>query len=248
MDIFFEIHKDLPREGPGDCQSTRKALSMLKALPAKPLILDIGCGPGMQTLDLARYTSGKVIAVDTHQPFLEQLEKRARAAALSGRITTVNESMFSLPFQEQSFDLIWSEGAIYIMGFEQGLRAWRALLKPGGYAAVTEISWLKPNPPEEVHSYWMVEYPGIRSIDENLKSIGASGYREIGHFSLPSSSWWTDYYNPIEARLPSLREKYRGNAEASTVLDAEQKEIDIFRKYSDWYGYVFYVMQIGDQQ
>lgn len=252
MDIFFDIHKDLLREGPGDCESTRKALALLKDLPAKPLILDIGCGPGMQTLDLARYTNGKVIGVDKHQPFLEQLQKRAQAAALSARISTVNQSMFELEFPEKSFDLLWSEGAIYIIGFEQGLRTWRPLLrnpdpalgKPGGYLAVTEISWLKPNPPEEVHSYWMAEYPCMRSVDENLNSVRATGYHEIGHFALPPSSWWTDYYTPIEARLPRLREKYHGNAEAEALLDATQKECDLYRKFSDWYGYVFYVMQV----
>jgi ubiquinone/menaquinone biosynthesis C-methylase UbiE len=252
MDIFFDIHKDLPREGPGDSASTRKALSLLKTLPSNPLILDIGCGPGMQTLDLARSTSGKIVAVDNHQPFLDQLQKRAQAEGLAERISVVNQSMFELQFPEKSFDLLWSEGAIYIIGFEQGLRTWRQLLrspdpvsgKPGGCAAVTEISWLKPNPPEEVHSYWMAEYPGMRSIDENLQSIRSAGYREISHFTLPPSSWWTDYYNPIEARLPMLREKYHGNTEANNWLDATQKECDIYRRYSDRYGYVFYVMQV----
>jgi SAM-dependent methyltransferase len=255
MDIFFEIHKDLPREGPGDSVSTRKALSLLKDLPSNPLILDIGCGPGMQTLDLARYTKGKIIAVDNHQPFLEQLHQRALAEGLTGHISTANQSMFELKFPEKSFDLIWCEGAIYIIGFEQGLRAWRPLLRgpnpasgnPGGHVAVTEISWLKPNPPEEVLSYWTAEYPGMRGIDENLRSLRVAGYRELGHFALPPSSWWTDYYTPIEARLPGLREKYCGNPEAKAMLDATQKECDIHRKYSDWYGYVFYLMQIDDQ-
>jgi hypothetical protein len=190
--------------------------------------------------------------VDNHQPFLEQLQKRAKAAALSAQITTANESMFALPFPEHSFDLLWSEGAIYIIGFEQGLRTWRPLLhspnpvlgKHGGYLAVTEISWLKPNPPGEVYAYWMANYPGMRSIDENLKTVQTAGYREIGHFTLPPSSWWTDYYYPIEARLPMLREKYCGHTEAIAVLDETQKEIDIYRKYCDWYGYIFYVMQV----
>lgn len=246
MDIFFDIHKDLPREGPGDSASTLRAFSLLKDLPPSPPILDIGCGPGMQTLDLARATDGKIIAVDTHQPFLDQLQQRAQAEGLAGRISMLNQSMFALEFEKQSFDLLWSEGAIYIIGFETGLRAWRPLIKPGGYVAVTEISWLKPNPPEEVYSYWTAEYPGMRGVAENLKSVRAAGYRVIDHFTLPPSSWWTDYYTPIEARLPGLREKYQGNAEAKEWLDATQKECDIYRKYSDWYGYVFYVMQVDD--
>jgi SAM-dependent methyltransferase len=244
MNIFFEIHKDLPREGPGDSESTRQALEMLTGLPAQPLILDLGCGPGLQTLDLARYTKGKVLAIDTHQPFLDQLQKRAQAAALSARITTANESMFALPFPEKSFDLIWSEGAIYIIGFEAGLRAWKPLLRPGGYLGVTEISWLQPDPPEEIRAYWQAEYPGMRGVAENLATIRAAGYRETGHFTLPASSWWTDYYTPLEARLPRLREKYQGDPEALAQLDAAQEECNLHRKYSDWYGYVFYLMQV----
>ncbi len=244
MDIFFEIHKDLPREGPGDNRSTQKALALMQNLPYHPQILDIGCGPGLQTLELARRTTGKIVAVDTHQPFLDTLQQRAQAAGLSERISLENASMFALTYQPNSFDALWSEGAIYIIGFEKGLREWRPLLKPGGYVAVTEISWLKPNPPQEVLSYWMADYPDMQSIDANLSRLRAAGYREIDHFTLPTSSWWDDYYTPIQARLPMLRQKYQGDAEAKEILNATEKEIAMYQKYSEWYGYVFYVMQV----
>ena len=40
------------------------------------------------------------------------------------------------------------------MGFEAGLRAWEPLLKPGGYIAVTELTWLQPDPPRsEEHTF-----------------------------------------------------------------------------------------------
>ena len=188
MDIFFELHQDLPREGPGDNPSTRKALSLLTELPLQPLILDIGCGPGMQTIELARCTKGKIIAIDTHQPFLDKLKQRAQAEGLSDKITTINMSMFALEFEAKSFDAIWSEGAIYIMGFEQGLRACQPLLKPGGYVAVTEISWLRPQPSGEVQAFWAANCPGMRTVEENLEIVQAAGYRKVGHFVLPSSA------------------------------------------------------------
>jgi len=245
MDIFFELHQDLPREGPGDDASTRRALEMLTDLPPAPMILDVGCGPGMQTLELARSTRGLVTAVDTHQPFLDVLQQNARAAGLQGRITARHMSMFALDFPAQSFDLIWSEGAIYIIGFEAGLRAWRKLLKPQAYLAATELSWLRADPPAELADFWQENYPGMRSIAGNRASIAAAGYREIGLFVLPAESWWENYYTPQEARIALLRERYSQDSQALLLLDESQREINLYRKYADWYGYVFFVMQLA---
>jgi len=62
-DIFFEIHRDLPREGPGRNQYTRKAFRMLPKME-KPHILDVGCGPGGPTMELARVSQGDVIGIE----------------------------------------------------------------------------------------------------------------------------------------------------------------------------------------
>ncbi|MFP4120539.1 MAG: class I SAM-dependent methyltransferase [Coleofasciculus sp.] len=147
MNIFFEIHQNLPREAPGDNASTRKAFSLLTNVPPQPKILDIGCGPGMQTIELAKLTDGQITAVDTHQPFLDELQRRALAEGVSDNINPVNQSMLSLDFVPHIFDILWSEGAIYIMGFETGLKSWRTLLKTGGYLVVSELCWLQQNPP-----------------------------------------------------------------------------------------------------
>jgi SAM-dependent methyltransferase len=143
----------------------------------------------------------------------------------------------------RTFDVIWSEGGIYIIGFASGLRAWRTLLNPGGYIAVTELSWIKPDPPKEILDYWKEQYPGVSSVEENLVKVRAAGYREIGHFAVPESAWWDSYYHPMERRVAELRRKYMGNPDAERVLDNELTEIDMYRRYADWYGYVFYVMQ-----
>jgi ubiquinone/menaquinone biosynthesis C-methylase UbiE len=243
MSIFFDIHCDLPREGPGDDASTGRALSLLTNLPSRPRVLDIGCGPGMQTLALAEQTDGHLIAVDTHQPFLSRLEQAARARGLSRRIQIVNASMRALPFRDGMLDVIWSEGAVYIIGFDRGLREWRRLLKLGGCVAVSELSWLRPNPPEEPAAYWASGYPDMRSIDANLSMLRAAGYAELGHFVLPASSWWTTYYDPMERRIALLRDRFRDDPEANRQLDQTAQGIALYRRYSDWYGYVFYVMQ-----
>ncbi len=243
MEIFFEIHSGLPRQGPGNLESTQRAFSLLKGIPPEPLILDMGCGPGMQTLALARLSGGTVTAVDNHQPFLDELEKRARRKGLAGKIITCNMDMLAAHFPPHSFDLIWAEGSVYIIGFEKGLRSWLSWLKPGGFLAVSEISWLKPSPPPEVKSFFAAEYPAMQDIPGNLEIIRSCGCRLLGHFVLPESAWWDDYYTPLQQRLDWLEEKYRGDEAASALFKTERLEIDLFRRYSAYYGYVFYVLQ-----
>lgn len=245
QEIFWTIHRDLPREAPGSDEATLQAFAMLPGLPAAPQILDIGCGPGAQTVALAQVSRGMVTAVDTHQPFLDDLARWAVQAGVAKRIRPRNTSMFDLDFVEP-FDLIWSEGAIYIIGFERGLRQWRRLLKPGGFVAVTELSWRRPDPPAAAAAFWQEAYPEMATIEANLARLMAAGYRPLGHFVLPEGAWWDHYYHPMAARIAMLREQYQGNPEIQTILDLEYAEIELYRRYSAWYGYVFYVMQVAD--
>jgi ubiquinone/menaquinone biosynthesis C-methylase UbiE len=242
--VFFEVHRDLPREGPGDNESTTKAYQTLTALPQKPRILDVGCGPGMQTVQLAKLTDGRITAVDFYQPFLDQLAKKAQKEGVADRIQPVKGDMFNLNFAPGSFDLVWSEGAIYIIGFEKALNEWKRFLSPNGYLVASHISWLKPNPPQEPRKFWQDNYPNIKTIEENLQVAENAGYHVVNYFVLPKESWFLNYYNPIEAKLPSLRSKYRGDAEALRYLDSEQFEIDLCRKFSAYYGYVFFILQV----
>jgi len=242
--IFWDVHSGLPREGPGDNESTQKAYMMLKDLPEHPRILDVGCGPGMQTIELAKLSSERIDALDNHEPFLEDLRRRAKKEGVSDRIKPVKGDMFNLNYENNSFDLIWSEGAIYIIGFEKGLREWRRLLTKNGYVAVSELSWLRPDLPEEVRKFIEECYPAIKTIKENLDVARKSGYRIVGFFVLPKKSWWDNYYTPIETKLPSLNARYKDDKEALQVIAYEETEIEMFRKYSGYYGYVFYVMQV----
>jgi SAM-dependent methyltransferase len=243
VSLFFEIHRDLPREGPGDDDSTRRALAMVGALPPHSRILDVGCGPGMQTLVLASATGERIVAVDTHRPFLETLTAVARTRGLASAVAPLTASMFALPFRDGAFDMIWSEGAIYILGFERGLREWKRLLTPRGRIVVSELSWLKNTRPEECVRFWASAYPRMQSVDENLDAIRAAGYHEPGYFVLPERSWWDHYYDPLATRIAALRSRHTGDTAAAAQLDETGRQIELFRKYSNCYGYVFYIMQ-----
>lgn len=243
MDLFFEIHKDIPREGPGDNESTKRAITMLKDIPSNPNILDIGCGPGIQTIELAKNMNGKIYAIDIHKPFLDRLSKTAINNDVSHKIETKEMSMFSLEFEEDKFDVIWCEGAIFIIGFEKGIQEWRKYIKKGGYLVVSEISWLRKDIPAEPKNYWESGYPEIKGIADNMKIIEKLGYSPVGHFIIPEKAWWKDYYNPLTDRISKLRKKYMNNKEANDKMDNTLREIKLYKRYSDYYGYVFYIMK-----
>ncbi|MFC1731010.1 hypothetical protein ACFL6I_11815 [candidate division KSB1 bacterium] len=129
------------------------------------------------------------------------------------------------------------------MGLRDGLIQWRKYLKSFGHCAITEISWLSGNIPKELSNYWIEAYPKIRTIEENLKIIKEIGYKNINHFTIPESSWWANYYNPIKKKLKLLVEKYKNQPKAMEIINAEKLEMEMYRKYSKYYGYVFYIMQ-----
>ncbi|MCL4846083.1 MAG: class I SAM-dependent methyltransferase [Acidobacteria bacterium] len=241
--LFFELFDGLPRQGPGDAASTRRALALVPGVGPDTRVLDVGCGTGTQTLVLAAQCAASFVAVDNHPPFIEEVRRRARAAGVAGRIEARVGDMRQLDFPDASFDVIWSEGAIYVMGFEEGLRSWRRLLAPGGHVAVTEACWLRPDPSPECAAFWAAEYPAIRDVATCLASVAACGYEMVGHFGLPASAWWDDYYRPLQDRVIAFRKRHADEPDAQRLADQVQREIDVWRAYSDVYGYVFFVMR-----
>ena len=242
-DLLFEMHAGLPRQGPGDDETTREAYEKVAPLlPDRPRILDIGCGTGAQTVELARCSGGDITAVDIHQPFLDELRARADDAGSLDRITTISRSVFDLEFEDGTFDLIWSEGAIFILGFERGLREWSRLVKASGCLVVSELTWLKANPPDEPRLFMEKEGAVVRTVDENFAAARALGYEAVGSLVAPEYGWRVNYYRHLEERFGPLKEKYSGDPDAIEQLDNASEEIRLHERYSDYYGYVFYIL------
>lgn len=243
MNLFYELHQGIPREGPGNNVSTRKAYELIEKYVSEPAILDIGCGPGMQTIELASLTTGTILATDLNEGFLEELRKNVAVRGLNEKVKVEKADMKALPYKDGQFDVIWAEGAIYIIGFEKGLREWKKYLKDGGILVVSELSWLRENAPQEPADFWANAYPEAGTVQGNREKAENLGYEVIDTFVLPEAGWWEDYYFPLEEKINILQDKYKEDQASQNILKEFQTEIDVYRNYSDYYGYVFYILR-----
>lgn len=238
---WWEANAALDQQGPGSDASTLRALEALGSVEDGARIADLGCGPGRHALALARATRATLVGVDLLPPFLKRMRARARAAELAERIHVVQGDISRPPLPHGAFDLVWSEGAIYNIGFEAGLATWRALLRPGGRCAVTEVSWIG-DPPEETAGFWRHHYSEMTDVAGNRTRAERAGYRVIDTFPLPQSDWMA-YYDPIEERAASLRAKYADDPAGLAALNYHEREVGIFERSRDSYSYVFYLLE-----
>ncbi|MBN1781005.1 methyltransferase domain-containing protein [bacterium] len=246
--LLMDLHKNQKRQGPGGDAETDKALGLAGIDRAAPLkIADIGCGTGASTLLLARLLNARIMAVDLLPGFLEVLEARAGQARLSDKITTLACSMDSLPFKDGEYDVIWSEGAIYNIGFKRGVKDWNRYLKPGGLLAVSEITWITSSRPEEIRKHWECDYPEISTASSKIGILERSGYSPVGYFVLPEYCWTDHYYVPLQNDFQGFLDRHRNSAEARSIVDAEIREIELYEKYKDYYSYGVYIARKTEQ-
>jgi SAM-dependent methyltransferase len=241
-EIFFEVFESLPRQGPGNRACAKRALDLCRDLPRSPAVLDLGCGVGGQTLHLAELIgSGSIVAIDSHAPSIERLRAVVTGCGLAQRIDAIVGDMANLQQPRGSFDLIWSEGALYNLGLRNALRICHDLLRPGGYLAFTDPVWRRENPPTAVKASFELDYPTMGRLEDDLTAIRDSGFDLAGHFTLPDEAWWEDFYTPMEGRIAELRVEHAGDVAALAALEQIAEEPRMHRLHGDFYTYEFFV-------
>ncbi len=239
LTLLFELYEDTPRQGPGSVETTRRALRLLPDSMQVERVLDLGCGTGGSTIVLAQDTGAQVTAVDIHPPFLATLREQAEQLGLADRITTVAADMANATSFGVDFDLIWAEGSAYSIGFENALRRWQPLLRPGGCLVVTELVWFVADPAERARAFFAGEYPDMCDEATRIQQAQSAGYELVGSFRLPARDWHA-YYAGLEVPLRGAISR-RGELE---IYLSTRRERAIYEACGDDYGYMCLVLQV----
>lgn len=241
--LICEYFSSIDRQGPGSDASTLQALSFINPLIPKARIADLGCGTGSSAILLAKVTDAEVTALDLFPDFLDKLTHRAAKEGVADKIHPIVGSMDALPFEKESFDVIWSEGAIYNIGFERGLREWHKYIKPRGYVAISEVTWLTDERPDEIEQFWQDAYAEIDTIGNKVAQIQRCGYRPVAAFVLPDDCWITNFYIPQRQAQEMFLNKYPDNEVAANFVANQRHEAELYSKHKAHYGYVFFIAQ-----
>ena len=240
-DLIIEAHVGLERQGPGSQETILKALSFINDLDKISRVADLGCGTGGQTMILAQHIAGDITGVDICPDFINVFNDNATELSLGERVRGVVGSIDELPFQEEEFDLIWSEGVIDAIGFEKGITYWNSFLKKNGYIAVTCPSWLTDKQPDEIEKFWGEAVGGLGTVADNTMTMQKAGYEFVASFVLPENCWIENYFIPRDAAEKALLEKYAGNKTVDSFVEEDKYEVELYSKYKQYYGYVFYI-------
>jgi SAM-dependent methyltransferase len=239
--LICEYFSSMDRQGPGSQEATLKALSFIDNIHENSKIVDLGCGTGCQTMVLAQNTQLSITAIDLFPGFVDKLNDNAKILNLQSRIKGFIGSMDKLDFNFNELDLIWSEGAIYNIGFEKGMNYWNTFLKKGGYVAVTEASWFTDERPKEIFDFWNEAYPEIDTIPNKIAQMQKAGYVVVASFILPEVCWTENFFKLGITAQKVFLDKYKGNKSAEEFINCEKHHALLYDKYKDYYGYVFYI-------
>jgi SAM-dependent methyltransferase len=237
IDLLFA---DMDKLSPGD---DSLSLYVLRSLPEHrfEVVVDAGCGAGRQTFVLADELKTLVHAIDSYQPFLDRLKRRAKEEGFARLVCTHCMDMKDIPSVFPTIDLIWTEGAAYNIGFANALATWAKAIRPDGFAVVSELCWLRDKIPDAVREFFRSGYPEMQSVEQNIATVEEAGYKLFNTYTLPKETWVKDYYDILEPRAKSLVN--HSDVAVRDFAVETLKEIETFKIAEGSYGYVFHVLQ-----
>lgn len=218
IELELETRKDQIRKH--FLKYTRQAFQSLPKIK-DPHILDVGCGSGIPTIELAKLSNGKITGIDIDQNLLDKMNERIQEEGLSNRVFTKKCSLLHIDFPDNNFDIIWAEGSIHIIGFEKGLKELRHLLRQGGF---------------------LVVHDGVKDVSNKLKKVPDLGYKLVNLFMLPDDAWWKEYFEPLERLIKEWRNKAK-STEIRRILEEYQKEVNMFKMNPKENVSAFYIFQ-----
>lgn len=239
-DPIDRLFGGMAKLGPGSDADT---LHVLSRLPEQSFshVVDAGCGTGRQTLAIARELGSIVQAIDVHEPFLDELARRARNAGVDHLVRTHRMDMRDIPTAFRDIDLLWSEGSAYNIGFATALSTWAPAIRAGGFLVVSELVWLRDDVPPAVREYFALGYPEMRSVPRIVSCAESSGYEVLATHTLPANAWIEGYYDVLEPRAQALAEDH--SPPVRDLAAETLEEIGIFKISEGSYGYVFFALQ-----
>jgi SAM-dependent methyltransferase len=155
-------------------------------------VLDIGCGAGgIDCLLVSEYGAANVTGIDVEAAVLETARERIREAGVSDRIDLVHVEPGPLPFNDASFDVVFSKDSIVHIPDKHALaREVFRVLKPGG--AFIASDWLTSHDGEP--SADMKTYLASEDLDFGMASPAAyeAALKAAGftHITLTNRNPW----------------------------------------------------------
>jgi len=199
---------------------TRKTFNSIPDIE-KPCILDIGCGTGMPTLELAKLSNGEIMGIDIDQDALDKLKLKIKEKGLSGKLHVSNRSIYNTMFKDEMFDIIWEEGVIHILDLKKALTECNRVLKMNGFLVMGEtVNW----------------------VNRKIKHFPKFGFKLIKQIPWEKNCWWTEYYKPLEEKINTLRRKY-DNLDEIEEVKHHLMEIEMVKKDPTGFDCITYIMQ-----
>jgi SAM-dependent methyltransferase len=199
---------------------TREAFNSIPKID-KPRILDIGCGIGMPSLELARLSNGEITGIDIDKDALDKFNFKIKQKGLTDRIKLFNRSIYDTKFEDEIFDIIWEEGVIHLLDFKKAITECRRILKVNGY---------------------LISGEATKWADRKLKHFPNFGFKLLKQIPWAKECWWKEYYAPMEKRINILRKKY-DNIDDIDEIQHHLSEIEMVKKNTKGFECTTYILQ-----